>query len=44
MLRDVDLQTVQVILNRLVRNGRISNELALSRCQDPAEYKRFLQM
>ena len=31
-------------LARLVRNGRISNELALSRCQDPSEYKRFLQM
>jgi twitching motility protein PilT len=31
-------------LARLVRNGRISDELALSRCQDPGEYKRFLQM
>ena len=31
-------------LARLVRNGRITDELAMSRCQDPAEYKRFLTM
>ena len=29
-------------LARLVRNGKITDELAQSKCQNPAEYKRFL--
>ena len=31
-------------LARLVRNGKISEELAYSRCQDPSELKRFLSL
>ena len=29
-------------LARLVRNGKITDELARTKCQNPAEYKRFL--
>ncbi len=31
-------------LARLVRNGKITDELARTKCQNPAEYKRFLDV
>ena len=36
--------TLDQDLARLVRMGKITNETAMSRCQDPNEYKRYLDM
>ena len=38
------MHTLDQDLARLVRMGKITNEVALSRCQDPNEYKRYLDM